>query len=140
NNEKKTRQYVKEKKIGDAKVISYKDIVEAVRVRAHKDAEKKEKAIRKKAPKVSKRQAKKREYTAAGEAEEGLQEIEGAGLSAYCSILTQEPNTRMSDQAIVASRAFEGDGSGNTPNSSDAWPVGGSTEMIRWQAPVARMY
>lgn len=141
NNEKKTRQHVKEKKIGDAKVMSYEDIVEAVRLRDRKDAEKKEKAARKTSNKASKQQANGRECTAAGEDERGLQEIEGAGLSAHCLTFTQDPSTHTSDQAVVASHGFEGDGLGYAPSSSDAWPVGDSTtEMIPWQAPVARMY
>lgn len=98
NNQKKTRQDVREKKVGDAKVISHKDIVEAVRVRNRKDAEKKEKAARKERPKkVNKRQAKKRKCTATGEAEEAPHEIEGAKLSAHCSTLTYWLSIHTSD-------------------------------------------
>ncbi|KAK3045708.1 hypothetical protein LTR09_012742 [Extremus antarcticus] len=96
NHEKKTGQHVKEKKIGDAKVMSYEDIVEAVRARDRKDAEK-EKSVRKAPNNVGNRQAKKGECPAAGDAEEGLLEMERARLSAYCSILTQEPSTYKSD-------------------------------------------
>lgn len=44
NIEKRTRQHIKERKIGDAKIMGYKDIVEALRVQDCKEAERQKKA------------------------------------------------------------------------------------------------
>lgn len=59
NNEKKVREQVKERETGDAKVISFDDILEAKRLREYAEAEEARKKIereRKKAERREKRQ------------------------------------------------------------------------------------
>jgi colicin import membrane protein len=56
NNEKKTREHVKERKIGEAKVMGYEAIVEAMQVRDRKEAE----AERKKAERERKKAERQR--------------------------------------------------------------------------------
>ena len=143
NNEKKTRQHVKEGKIGDAKIMGYEEIVEALRVRDFKEAEKgkkraerEKKATGKAANKIGKSRAAKSKTkpngTVASESETGLREIEAAVMSAYCSNVPQR-----SEFDPVSTPH-----SGQDPavSTRDAWPVQWVGDGTPWQAPVARMY
>jgi hypothetical protein len=138
NNEKRTRKHIKERKIGDAKVMSFDDVIEARKLydlaqaeKERKKAEKEKKKVEKEKKQVEKEREKdekkrekaekekdkarkerekalkktgvnrpkvdkpntartKRHVTLDEEAEVGLRELESAGLSAFCSILSFE--------------------------------------------------
>ncbi|KAF2457246.1 hypothetical protein BDY21DRAFT_286344 [Lineolata rhizophorae] len=140
NNEKKTRQHVKEREIGDARVMSYEDIVEALEMRDRSDANKEKKeASRKATNKVSKPRTTKTKCTVDSETEAALWEVEAAGLSTYCSILAPQPDTNASDQAVKVPHCHESTNMADIPNRY-MWSVEGPDEIMPWQAPVARMY
>jgi len=67
NNEKRTHQHVEERKIGEAKIMDYEDIVEALKVRIRKEPPHRKKRDVQKTLEVSKPRAKKTRRTIVSE-------------------------------------------------------------------------
>ena len=87
NNEKRTRQGKKARKIGEAKIMVYEDIVEAQKNRHRKEASKVCKKGRKGKKGGSPSLAAKKERSILKETKAADQEIAAAGLSGFCSVL-----------------------------------------------------
>ena len=128
NSEKKTRQHVKEKKIGDAKIMSYEDIIEALKLRDRKDAEKGKKKDSSRAPKKG---AKRR-------ATELREEGTAASFAEY-PVPSTQPHTDGLTQVVDVRPNCEGANATDTIGSN-AWLLERSGVVMPWQAPVARMY
>lgn len=130
NNEKKSRQHVKDRKIGEAKIMGYEEIIEALRTRDRKEAEK-QKAAQKATSKVSKPQAtgsrSKTQRMAAGEVT-----TEVAEMSTYCSVFPVEPANQVYNTEELV-QTFE-------ISSGIVWPVEKPSQVVPFRAPVARMY
>jgi len=86
NNEKSVRQLIKATAVGNARVLSYKDIVEAQRQRDIKETRGQGRRGAKRSQSSPAQVTGKR--TRSQEIEEAENEIRKAGLKKYCSILS----------------------------------------------------
>ena len=131
NIEKRTRQHVKERKIGDAKIMGYEDIVEALRVRDRREAERQKKAAHKAANKLSKPRAIKTKTTSKRKVADES-ETEVAEMCTYCSVLPMQRAGEVAD-AQHFSHAMD-------ISTVDACPAERVGDALPWQAPMACMY
>lgn len=153
SNEKKTREHVKERKIGEAKVMGYEAIVEAMQVRDRKEAEaerKKAERERKKAERQRRkveRENNKAERKRGKASKEPRDKVRKSRVTkrTVASASQSEPQRAVETSSVLPTEpAYQAANvalSNQSTNMTDiVWAVERSDEGIPWQAPVARMY
>lgn len=136
NNKKKTRQHMNERKIGEAKITGYEEIVEALRARDRKEAKRERERERKKAAKNTTNKVMKPRATKSEKRTKRIvaseSDAEAVETSTYCSVFPVEPAGEVATtQHFIQAMDIP---------TGDIWPMERSGEDIPWQAPVAPMY